>query len=192
MNSESIDPNNYLNFSQQLFLNINSFSTTSLFIGIMNVIPIETPIVMSGRVIKGFGRGGKLLGIPTANLPAENFEQELSRMEMGVYIGFAKLRNEICKTVISIGNNPHFANEKKTIEPHLLKDFESDFYGEELQISICGFIRYMEKYNGLDELIQAIKSDIKLGSEALDHEPFSKAKDILYSFLFLRMDLKST
>ncbi|KAF0977244.1 hypothetical protein FDP41_003897 [Naegleria fowleri] len=69
---------------------------------IMNVIPIETPIVMSGRVIKGFGRGGKLLGIPTANLPAENFEQELSRMEMGVYIGFAKLRNEICKTILKV------------------------------------------------------------------------------------------
>ncbi|KAG2387395.1 hypothetical protein C9374_001727 [Naegleria lovaniensis] len=51
---------------------------------IMNVIPIETPIVISGTVIKGFGRGGKLLGIPTANLPAENFEHELSRIEMGI------------------------------------------------------------------------------------------------------------
>ena len=94
---------------------------------------------------------------------------------MGVYIGYAKIRGITCKTVISIGNNPHFQNEQKTIEPHLLHDFNSDFYGENLTISICGFIRYMEKYDNLDDLINAIKSDITIGSKALDEEPFKNA-----------------
>jgi len=146
-------------------------------LGVLGVIPIENPIVMKGTVIKGFGRGGKLLGCPTANLPAD--DHVLDQMEMGVYIGFAKLRDEIFKTVISVGNNPHFGNEKKTVEPHLLHEFKSDFYGEELSISICGFIRYMAKFNGLEELIQAIQSDIKIGQSALDVEPFVKAKQLL-------------
>ena len=39
------------------------------------------------------------------------------------------------------GWNPVYKNEKKTVEPYLMHEFETDFYGEDLQLVICGFLR---------------------------------------------------
>lgn len=69
-----------------------------------------------GKVIKGFGRGSKLLGMPTANLPAEKYAEELKGLDMGVYIGWANVDgSRVYKTVLGIGDNPQFKNKSKTI-----------------------------------------------------------------------------
>eukprot|EP01080_Neovahlkampfia_damariscottae_P008365 gene8365-190_t len=107
------------------------------------------PIFISGKVTKGFQRGSKLLGYPTANLPAENFEKELEGLSTGVYFGWASVRSNVYKTVLSIGYNPHFNNQKKTIEPYLIHEFDSDFYDEELRLCITGYIRGEKKFNSL-------------------------------------------
>ncbi|KAI9732782.1 MAG: riboflavin kinase [Cirrosporium novae-zelandiae] len=50
------------------------------------------PIHVSGPVIKGFGRGSKELGIPTANLPVSGLSiGGHSDLASGVYFGFASL-----------------------------------------------------------------------------------------------------
>ncbi|KAG0266649.1 riboflavin kinase [Mortierella polycephala] len=49
------------------------------------------PIKMSGTVIKGFGRGSKELGIPTANLPEESVDAQGHHMETGIYYGWAQV-----------------------------------------------------------------------------------------------------
>ncbi|KAF9898030.1 riboflavin kinase, partial [Lobosporangium transversale] len=49
------------------------------------------PIRMSGIVIKGFGRGSKELGIPTANLPEEAIEAQGPELETGIYYGWAQV-----------------------------------------------------------------------------------------------------
>ena len=61
--------------------------------------------------------------------------------------------------VASIGFNPHYGNEAKTLEVHLLHEFADDFYGEVLNVLLTGFIRRMEKYDSLEALIAAIESD---------------------------------
>ncbi|KMU83433.1 hypothetical protein CIHG_01215 [Coccidioides immitis H538.4] len=48
------------------------------------------PIRLSGPVIKGFGRGSKELGIPTANIPADGLSEHPD-LESGVYYGVAAL-----------------------------------------------------------------------------------------------------
>nr|XP_029123026.1 bifunctional riboflavin kinase/FMN phosphatase isoform X3 [Elaeis guineensis] len=116
---------------------------------IEGTLPIE-PWYIGGPVIKGFGRGSKVLGIPTANLPAENFSALLSEHASGVYFGWAGLATQgIYKMVMSIGWNPYFDNTEKTIEPWLLHKFNEDFYGEELRLAIVGYIR-PEIYSLLD------------------------------------------
>ncbi|KAL2017165.1 hypothetical protein VTK56DRAFT_2534 [Thermocarpiscus australiensis] len=51
------------------------------------------PLRMSGRVISGFGRGSKELGIPTANLPVDESRTPwISSTPSGVYFGWASLR----------------------------------------------------------------------------------------------------
>ncbi|KAI5454770.1 riboflavin kinase [Naganishia albida] len=49
------------------------------------------PLKMVGRVTKGFGRGSKELGIPTANLPDDAVGGLTSLGWTGVYYGFARI-----------------------------------------------------------------------------------------------------
>jgi riboflavin kinase len=94
------------------------------------------PIRLSGPVIKGFGRGSKELGIPTANIPADGLDA-YPALETGVYYGVAALdparfvyddavsitptaasgekKITILPAVLSIGYNPFYKNEVKSI-----------------------------------------------------------------------------
>ncbi len=65
-----------------------------------------------GRVVKGFGRGSKELGCPTANLSREDVD--VSALETGVYFGWALLGATIFKTALSVGWNPFYKNTEKT------------------------------------------------------------------------------
>ncbi|KAF9543039.1 riboflavin kinase [Mortierella hygrophila] len=49
------------------------------------------PIKMNGTVIKGFGRGSKDLGIPTANLPEEAIAAQEDKLVTGIYYGWAQV-----------------------------------------------------------------------------------------------------
>eukprot|EP00300_Choanocystis_sp_HF-7_P033399 c4573_g1_i2.p1 GENE.c4573_g1_i2~~c4573_g1_i2.p1 ORF type:complete len:347 (+),score=68.66 c4573_g1_i2:86-1126(+) len=117
------------------------------------------PFYFSGTVTTGFGRGSKELGCPTANLNVEAF-RDLDDRECGVYYGWAAVADgPVLPSVLSIGYNPHFENTAKTLEVHVLRTFPRDFYGSELKLVVCGFIRQMLKFSSLQELIDAIESD---------------------------------
>ncbi|CAK9160569.1 unnamed protein product [Ilex paraguariensis] len=82
---------------------------------IEGTLPIE-PWHVGGPVIKGFGRGSKVLGIPTANLSTEGYSTLLSEHSSGVYFGWAGLSTRgVYKMVMSIGWNLYFDNTEKTI-----------------------------------------------------------------------------
>jgi FAD synthase len=83
----------------------------------------------------------------------------------------------VLKAVLSIGYNPQFKGKKKTLEAYFLHKFPSDFYGEEMALLICGFLRPMETYPGIEELKAAIADDVRKGSMALDEEPFVSYRD---------------
>jgi riboflavin kinase len=53
------------------------------------------PLKMVGRVTKGFGRGSKELGIPTANLPDDAIGGLVNLGWTGVYYGFARVYPDI-------------------------------------------------------------------------------------------------
>ncbi|KAL8107885.1 bifunctional riboflavin kinase/FMN phosphatase-like [Apium graveolens] len=145
-----------------------------------STLPIE-PWYIGGPVIKGFGRGSKVLGIPTANISAKNYSTELSEHPSGVYFGWAKLSTRgVYKMVMSIGWNPYFNNTEKTIEPWLLHDFDEDFYGEELDLAIVGYIRPEANFSSLESLIEKIHEDRKIAEAALELPLYSKNKDGTY------------
>ena len=97
------------------------------------------PIYLCGPVIKGFGRGSKELGIPTANLSDEHV-QEFTKN--GVYFGYAKVAGDsVCEMVMSVGFNPFYKNEVRSAEVHIMKVFEKDFYGHEMKVIVLGYIR---------------------------------------------------
>ena len=91
-------------------------------------------------MVKGFGRGSKQLGVPTANLEmTEENKLKTNNLVPGVYSAKAKLtltkedgsqseQEYLC--AMSIGWNPVFDNDEKTIEAFLVHDFQGEeFYG---------------------------------------------------------------
>lgn len=147
---------------------------------IEGTLPIE-PWYIGGPVIKGFGRGSKVLGIPTANLSAEGYSDILSEHPSGVYFGWAGLANRgVYKMVMSIGWNPYFNNTEKTIEPWLLHDFPEDFYGENLCLVIIGYIRPEANFPSLESLIAKIHEDRDIAERSLELPQYNKYKDDPY------------
>ncbi|MCO5585220.1 hypothetical protein L7F22_039152 [Adiantum nelumboides] len=49
------------------------------------------PIYLRGVVERGFGRGGKDLGCPTANLPTKVMQAQPALQRTGIYFGFARI-----------------------------------------------------------------------------------------------------
>jgi len=142
------------------------------------VLPVP-PVVMRGPVVKGFGRGSSVLGIPTANLDVTPLKREVDSLAPGIYLGWASVRGASHAMVMSIGWNPYFDNAKKTIEPWLLHEFEDDFYGEDLAVVVAGYIRPEADFTTLDALVARIHRDADVARVMLSREPFVETRALL-------------
>ena len=105
-----------------------------------NTKQLLLPIRIIATVIRGFGRGSKDLGIPTANLDRSTMQSStpFDDLPTGIYWGYAKIGSHnngsnddtvlgdvddtmsIYKAAISIGYNPTYGNTEKTVEPHFI------------------------------------------------------------------------
>lgn len=129
--------------------------------------------MLRGAVVKGFGRGSRELGIPTANMDAKLLEEPLAKLEAGIYAGWAQVEGyPVMKCCLSIGWNPFFKDVKeKTVEPHIIHEFPELFYGKDLRVLVAAYLRPELDFSGLDALIQTIKEDIELSAEQLALPP---------------------
>ena len=145
-----------------------------------------------GTVATGYGRGGKKLGFPTANLPSSLFTEALADVRTGVYFGWAVIEspedgsdsgvgyNIPHKAVVNVGYSPTFEgkeNAEKIIEAHLCPEGElSDFYGQKMRLLLGGFLRPERKFPSFPDLIAAINNDVACAKQALNLEPFAGLK----------------
>lgn len=113
----------------------------------------EVPVVLEAEVVHGFKRGSKELGIPTANLNMEELGADGEALNTGIYYGWAILPSGMYQTVVSVGWNPFYKNEKKTIEAHLLQNMD-DFYGERLRLVLHGYLRNECSFNSVGKFCQ--------------------------------------
>lgn len=136
------------------------------------------PYFAVGEIVKGFGRGSKQLGIATANYPPSVVQLLPKNLENGVYYGFASVNKEdVHKMVMSIGWNPFYNNTERSMETHILHNFQRDLYGEELRVCILGYIRPQQNYNTIEELIKAINSDIEYADKNLNDPDYDVFKN---------------
>ncbi|CAG4959867.1 unnamed protein product [Colias eurytheme] len=127
------------------------------------------PLFLKGEVVKGFGRGSKDLGCPTANYAREVTQSLPDNLKPGVYYGWAQVdHQDVHKMVVNIGWCPFYQNKEMSVETHIIHQFENDFYGSLLKICIAGYLRPEMNFKSLDELITAIKQDIDNASNKLD------------------------
>lgn len=137
----------------------------------------DVPLVLEAEVVHGFKRGSKELGIPTANLSMEQVGERGSALETGIYFGWTLLHGKLYESVTSVGWNPFYKNEVKTIEVHIL-DTLDDFYGETISVMFNGYLRQEANFASLDELISCIQSDIAKTKQHLNTEKASNYKDV--------------
>ena len=146
------------------------------------VTPTNIPYRLAGNVIHGFQRGSKQLGFPTANLEPAAFQPSLSPLPRGVYCGFAQIntddkRSPVYATVLSLGTNPTFATKDETLEAYIMGWQGGDFYGEEMRLVVCGYVRPQYTMDGLDELKAWINADVTAAEQTLSQQPYSKYRD---------------
>ncbi|KAI0254333.1 riboflavin kinase [Lactifluus subvellereus] len=138
------------------------------------------PIFLSGAVQRGFGRGGKDLGCPTANLPDESITPMSSVCKPGVYFGYAQVyglsgqEGKVHPMVMSLGWNPFYKNERLTAEIHIMHEFKSDFYGHDMQAVVLGYIRPELDYTSREALIDDINTDKCVALRSLSREAYMK------------------
>jgi riboflavin kinase/FMN adenylyltransferase len=108
-----------------------------------------------GTVAHGRDRGGRLLGIPTANL---NLHDELCP-KTGVYAVIVQHNGKRYPGVANIGYSPTFDDHVFTVEVHIL-DFNQDIYGERIMINFVQGLRDEIKFADIAMLIEQIDADI--------------------------------
>jgi len=113
------------------------------------------PYNLVGMVVPGHNRGAGL-GFPTANIEPE---KELVPAR-GVYAAWARIDDKTYGSVLNIGMNPTFDDDKMSIEVHLL-DFQGDIYGKNLEILFMEKLRDEKKFSGPAELIVQIRKDVE-------------------------------
>ncbi len=102
---------------------------------------------------------GRQIGFPTANIPVPKI---MAWPADAVYAGWCTLpdgsRNPCA---INIGRRPTFYEhaQQSLLEAHLI-DFAGDLYGQEVSVAFSGFLRSERKFDGIDQLIEQLKSDI--------------------------------
>jgi riboflavin kinase/FMN adenylyltransferase len=125
------------------------------------------PFTVRGEVVKGDQRGREL-GYPTANVPTRGM---LAAPADGVYAGWLRRFDEpgtaLLPAAISVGTNPTFDGRERRVEAHVLDRDDLELYGVQVEVFFVARIRGMLRFDSVDELIEAMRSDVAATREVL-------------------------
>ncbi|GAA3949719.1 bifunctional riboflavin kinase/FAD synthetase [Actinomadura viridis] len=120
------------------------------------------PHRVEGVVVRGHQRG-RALGFPTANLeslphtaiPADGVYAGRLVCDSDRYPGFD------WPTAISIGTNPTFEGEERTVEAYALDRDDLDLYGEHMAVDFQVRIRDTLKFDSVEALVEQMHRDVE-------------------------------
>lgn len=123
---------------------------------------------VTAQITRGAGRGGKELGFPTAN---QYFPDSVALPADGVYAGWftvvsqapieGDMQPQVCyPAAISVGHNPTFGDERRSVESYILGR-NADLYGHTAKVEFVDYVRDVEKFNSVPELLEAIEADVR-------------------------------
>ncbi len=130
-------------------IQIGDFDTANAFLGYS--------FVLHGTVVEG-QKLGRQIQFPTANIEASDPDKIIPGY--GVYAVQAKVQNKTYRGMLNIGSRPtvnHNADHR-SIEVHLF-DFDSDIYGEHLELIFFRKLREEQKFESLDALKEQLARD---------------------------------
>jgi riboflavin kinase/FMN adenylyltransferase len=132
------------------------------------------PHQVRGVVVRGDGRGGRTLGLPTANvevpagiaLPAE-----------GIYAGrYHRPGGSVYHAALSYGRRPTFYRDgQPLLEAHVV-GLSEDLYGEEARVDFVERLRGEEHFDSVEALVSQMHADVEqadalLRAEAPQEDP---------------------
>ncbi len=133
------------------------------------------PFYIEGKVIKGAGRGGKLLHTPTANIiPSQGYIPKEGVYAVKIttpptYSSPSRGEDKgegVYKGVANIGKNPTFGGANLCCEAHIFS-FSGNLLGKTIKIHFIGRIRDEKKFPNAKALETQINKDIKKAKEIL-------------------------
>lgn len=121
------------------------------------------PHEVEGVVVAGEKRG-RDLGYPTANV---EHHQLAAVPADGIYAGTTVIAGEQHAAAISVGTNPTFEAEHRTLESYLL-DFDGDLYGASVRVTFSKRLRGMVAFDGVDALVAQMAQDVAATRRMMD------------------------
>jgi riboflavin kinase / FMN adenylyltransferase len=125
------------------------------------------PHEVRGTVVHGDGRGGPVLGFPTANMMIAD---DIALPADGIYAGyFTRADGSVHQAAISVGRRPTFyepGTASVLVEAYLLQ-FEGDLYGELGAVSFVTRLRDERQFDSVDALIAQMHEDVAAAQRAL-------------------------
>jgi riboflavin kinase / FMN adenylyltransferase len=130
---------------------------------------LDRPHRVEGVVVRGHQRG-RALGFPTANAePPPNTAVPAD----GIYAGWlASLEGDGTEVqrwpaAISVGTNPTFGGDERSVEAYALDRDDLDLYGVHVAVEFATRLRGMVRFASVDELIEQMKQDVAAAREAV-------------------------
>ena len=130
-------------------IQIGDFTTANAFLGYS--------FVLHGTVVEG-QKLGRQIQFPTANIEASDPDKIIPGY--GVYAVQAKVQNKTYRGMLNIGSRPTVNRnaDHRSIEVHLF-DFDSDIYGEHLELIFFRKLREEQKFESLNALKEQLAKD---------------------------------
>jgi len=113
----------------------------------------KLPVYLEGKT-KPYRGDGRKLGYPTANIDS------LVSLSDGIFFGFASLgpyKNQ--PALIFIGTPLTTGDTIRRVEAHLLDVADINYYDQQLVLDVRYFHRPNQKFDSVNELLNAIKQD---------------------------------
>lgn len=125
------------------------FETANAFLGYT--------FALHGTVVEGQKLGRKIQ-FPTANVAASDPDKIIPGY--GVYAVEIKVQGQTYRGMLNIGSRPTVNNnaDHRSIEVHLF-DFESDIYGEKIELLFYAKLREEQKFSSIDVLKEQLARD---------------------------------
>jgi riboflavin kinase/FMN adenylyltransferase len=128
------------------------------------------PHEVRGTVVHGDGRGGRVLGFPTANMMIDD---AIALPADGIYAGyFTRADGSVHPAAISVGRRPTFyepGTASVLVEAYLLH-FDGDLYGELSRVSFVCRLRDERQFDSVDALIAQMHQDAAEAERVLSAE----------------------
>ena len=132
---------------------------------------------VSGKVIHGADRGGKIIGYPTMNIEWGKNKYEVKQ---GVYKVKCFVNGQEYYGIANYGSRPTFEEDAPVLEVYL-KGYSGENYDEAVTVEFIDFIRDIVKFENAEQLGDQLSKDLRCLDEeteiAVDSDEVSDVKE---------------